>query len=188
MACGGGVHVLHETVEFLVFLGQFAALHASGERSRLLAQLGLHAGEEFGGVGSFLLRGVLVALLLPGCGDDFLFALGDVVLIAAHAAATAATSAARCLRLREFALERIGLDEGNVGARFGVRVLGRGVEADDVAGHQLEIFEGKNGGAVGLLRALLLEQIDRLLGPAVHRIVQRHLGRRRIRRRPSPRR
>ena len=80
--------------------------------------------------------------MLPGFGDDFLFALGDVVLIA-HAAAPATTSAARLLRLREFALERIGLDEEHVGARFGVRVLGRGVDADDVAGHHLEIFQGK---------------------------------------------
>ena len=76
--------------------------------------------------------------------------------------------------MREFALERIDLNEENVGARFGVRVLGRGVEADDIAGHQLEIFEGKHGRAIGLLLAFLLEQIDGLLGAAVDRIVQRH--------------
>ena len=52
------------------------------------------------------------------------------------AAATAATPAARCLRLRELALEGIGLDEEHVGARFGAGILRRGVEAHDVARHQ----------------------------------------------------
>ncbi len=54
--------------------------------------------------------------------------------------------------------------------------FGHRVEADDVAGHQLEVFQGKCGGTIGLLHAFLLEQIDGLFGPAVHRIVQRHFG------------
>jgi hypothetical protein len=134
----GRVHVFHETVEFVVRLGKFAALHASGEGARLLAQLGLNAGKEFGGVGGFLLCCLLVSLMLPGFGDDFFFALGNVVLIAHGAApAPSATTAARGLGLREFALEGIGLDEGNVGARFGVRVLCDCVKTDDVTRHQL---------------------------------------------------
>jgi hypothetical protein len=78
--------------------------------------------------------------------------------------------------LRVLALKGIGLDEGNVGARFGVRILGHRVEADDVARYRFEIFERKRGGSVGLLCAFLLEQVDRLFGPAVHRIMQRHFG------------
>ena len=115
--------------------------------------------------------GFLSALLLPGCGDDFLFALGNVGLIA-MAASAAASPARRLLGLREFPLERIGLDEEHVGARFGARVLGRGVDADEIAGHQLEILEGQRGGAVGLLFAGPLEQADGLFGAAVDRIMK----------------
>ena len=79
---GRRLHLFHETVEFLICLGQFAALQAAGERQRLIAQLGLHVGEEFRGFGGFLLRRFLVAQLLPGFGDDFFFALGDLVLAA----------------------------------------------------------------------------------------------------------
>ena len=115
---------------------------------------------------------VLSALLLPGGGDDFFFALRDVVLIAAHAAAPAASSS-HLLRLGEFALERIGLDEEHVGARFRFVVLRRGVNAHQVAGNELEILQSEHGRAIGFFCALLLEQIDGLLGAAIYRIVQR---------------
>ena len=93
---GCRVHVLHETIELFILLGQFAALHAPGKRSCLFAEFGLHSGKKFRGIGGFLLRGFLVTLMLPGFGDDFFFALGDVVLIV-HSAATSAPSSTRSL-------------------------------------------------------------------------------------------
>ncbi len=153
---------------------QFAALHASGQRFRLIAQSGLNAGEKLGRFGGRLLRRCFIALMLPGLGDDFLLALGNVVLVLLASAATTA-SATGCLGLREFPLERIGLDEGDVRARFCAGVFGNRVEAHHIAGHQLEILEGKHGGTIRLFHALLLEQIDRLLGAAVDRVMKRHV-------------
>src|SRR6185312_10685320 len=138
---GGGIHVFHKTAELLVLLGQLAALHASRERPGLIAQLGLHPGKKFGRVGGFLLRGFLVALMLPCFSDDFLFALRNVVgvLLAATSAATA-----HLLGLREFAFKWLGLNEGDVRARFRARVLRGGVEADHIAGNKFGILQ-RNG-------------------------------------------
>src|SRR6266850_516074 len=63
---GSRVHVLHKTIEFLVFLGKLAALHTSGERLRLIAQFGLNVGKELGGLGRLLFGRFLVTALLPG--------------------------------------------------------------------------------------------------------------------------
>ena len=60
--------------------------------------------------------------MLPGFGDDFSFALEEIVLIA-HLVVLIIASAASSLGSRKLALERIGLDGGNIGARFGTRVL-----------------------------------------------------------------
>ena len=67
------------------------------------------------------------------------------VWLPAAAATTAAT--AHLLRLRELALEWVCLDKGHVGARFRMTVLRRGVEADQIAGNQLEILQAQRGGA-----------------------------------------
>ena len=61
IASGRRVHVLLKVAELLVLLGQLARFEAAGERQRLIAQLGLHAGQELGGLGGLLLRGVLIA-------------------------------------------------------------------------------------------------------------------------------
>ena len=44
---GGGTHILLEITELLIRVAQFAPLQAASQRERLIAQLGLHAGEEF---------------------------------------------------------------------------------------------------------------------------------------------
>ena len=168
---GRRIHIRDKAIELLIRLGEFAALHAIGERPRLGSQLGLNLGEKLCRFGGLRWRRVLLSLLLPGRGDDLLFALRDVVLVALTAAAAPAP-AAGCLRLREVSLEGIGLDEEDVGAGIGAGVFRRCIQAYHVARNQFEIFERKHGGTVGLFHALLLEQIGRLFGAAVDRIMQ----------------
>ena len=134
-------------------VAQFAGFQAAGKRDGLIAKLGLHAGEELGVFHAFLFGGLVIgiALLLPGRGDDLFFALGDFGLIAlAAASAASAAPAASLLRLREFALEGIGLDKEHIRARFRTGVLGRGVDADNVARDELEVLEREGGRAVRL--------------------------------------
>ena len=131
-------------------------------------------GQQLGDVGGLLLGGVLVSLLLERLRDDFLLPLGDLRGLIPLATATAASSTtAGLLRLRKLALKRVGLDEHHVGAGFGVGVLSGGVDADQIARNQFEIFEREGGGAVGLLYAFLREQIDDGFGAAVDGIMQR---------------
>ena len=76
------------------------------------------------------------------------------------------------LGLRVIELERHGFDEHHV--RF-LRVLAiprDGVKADNIARNGFEIFHGKHGGAIRLLRALVFEQVDGFLRPAIQRIAQ----------------
>src|SRR5205814_2445840 len=122
-----------------------------------------------------LLRGrFLVALLLERRSDHFLLAARDlarVVALAATAAATT-TAAAGLLRLREFALERIDLDEDHVRLRLGARVLSAGVDAHEVARHQLEILQREHLGTRRLLVARLLEKTNGVLGTSVDGVVE----------------
>ena len=93
---------------------------------------------------------------------DFLLAARDLARVVALAAAPAATTpaAAGLLRLREFALERIDLDEHHVRVRFGARVLRGGVDAHQIARHQLEILQREHARTRRLLFARLLEQTN----------------------------
>ena len=84
----------------------------------------------------------LVVLLLPRGGDQFLLAPGDFGLVISTCASTAPVPAA-LLGLRELALEGLHLNEGHVGLRFGMTITRAGVDADDIAGHELEIFKGQ---------------------------------------------
>src|ERR1019366_6589628 len=122
----GSFHVLDEASEGIARLGQMAGLHAVGQRLRLIAQLGLHAGQERGvfGVGAL---GARAFELIPGGRDDFLLPLGDLVPILLAAAVTALL-----LGLRVIALERLHLDEVDIGRGLGARVLGQGVQAHHV--------------------------------------------------------
>ena len=86
---------------------------------------------------------IVFALLPPRGGDDLFFALGDFGLIALAAAPAATAATAGLLRLREFALEGIGLNEEHVAASFGVRVLCGGVDADQIARNEFEVFEAR---------------------------------------------
>ena len=172
MAFGGGEHILLEVADGLHFIGQLAGLQAAGKRDGLIAQGGLGLGQQLGDVGGLLLGRVLVSLLFEGGGYDFLLPLRDLRGLIA-AATTAAAPAARLLRLRKLALKRVGLDEHHIGVGFGVGVLGGGVDANQIARNELEILQRERGRAVGLLFALLLEQIHGSLGAAVDRIMQR---------------
>ena len=147
-------HILLEIADGLHFIGQLAGLQAAGKRDGLIAQGGLRLGQQLRDVGGLLLGGVLVALLFEGGGNDFLLALRDLGRRIAPASTTSASAATAHLRLRKLALKRVGLDEHHVGVGFGVGVLGGGVDAHQVARNELEIFERKRGGTVGLLFAL----------------------------------
>src|SRR5262249_37153868 len=107
-----------------------------------------------------------------GRGDDFLFALGDFGGLLASA--TASTTSAALLGLRELTFIGLGLNEHHVGVRFGVGVFSGGVETHQVAWNQLEIFESQRRGAVSLFCALMGEQVYGGLGPAVDGIMQCH--------------
>ncbi len=79
-------------------------------------------------------RGLLAALLdeVPSRDEDFLLPARDLVLLLAAATAPAATAAA--LALREAAVERLHLDEEQVGLHLAAAILGHGVVRNDVAG------------------------------------------------------
>ena len=83
-------HILLKAVELLIFLRQLTAGEAACQRKRLAAQFGLYTGEKLAGFGHFLPGSFLIAPLLPGCRDDLFLPLGDLVLIAQLAAASAA--------------------------------------------------------------------------------------------------
>ena len=117
-------------------------------------------------------RRALVVLPLPGRGDQLFLALRDVGLASRAAAATA--TAAHLLRLRELALEWIGLDKRHVGARFRMSILRRGIKADQIPGNQLEIFQAQRRRAAHILRARLLRQVNRLFRSTVDRVVEAH--------------
>ena len=151
---GRGDHVLLEVADGLHFIGQLARLQAAGKRDGLIVQSGLRLRQQLRDVGGLLLRRVLVALLFERGGDDFLLALRDLRGLIALPAAASTTAPATLLRLRKLALERVGLDEHHVGVGFGVGVLGGGVDADQIAGNQLEILQRERGRAVGLFRRL----------------------------------
>ena len=169
---GRGEHVLLEVADGLHFVGQLTSFQAAGKGDGLIVQRGLGLRQELRDVGSLLLRGVLISLLLESLGNDLLLALRNLRGWIATTA-SASSTAARHLRLRKLALIRIGLDKHHVGVGFRVAVLGGGVHAHQIARHQLEILERERGRAVGLFLALLAEQIHRGFGASVDRIVQR---------------
>ncbi len=135
---GGGDHVLFEIADCLHLIGQLTGLQAAGKRHGLIAQGGLGLVQQLGDLGGLLLGGILVRLLLERGGDDFLLSprdLGGIVTSPAPAAAT------RLLRLRKLALERVGLDEHHIRVGFGIGILGGGVDADQIAGNELELLQ-----------------------------------------------
>ncbi len=138
---------------------------------------GLRLGQQFGYVRSLLLSGVLVAVLFESLRDDLLLALRDLLGVVASTAASTTTSAATALGLRKLALERVGLDKHHIGVGFGaggIGVLRGGVDADQIAGNELETFERKRCRAVSFLCAFFRKHIHRNLGAAVDRIMQRN--------------
>ena len=108
--------------------------------------------------------------LIERSRDDFLLALGDLLLLIVGA--TTARAATRFLRLRIFELERNGLHEDHVRLLRILAVTRRRIKADDVARHQLEVFHRKERGAFYLLCALVLQHRYNLLRIAVHGVVQ----------------
>ena len=167
-------HVLLKVADGLHFIGQLARLQSPRKRGRLIAQRGLRLRQQLGDGVGLLLGRVLVALLFEGGRDDFFLALRDLRRVIALPSSAASTTAAARLRLRKFALERVGLNEHHVGVRFRVGVLGRGVDADQIARQQFEILQRQSGRSAGFLLALLRKQIHRLLRASVDRIMQLH--------------
>ena len=85
----------------------------------------------------------------------------------------AAPTAARLLRLGVVLLKRLCLNEEDIGLRRVAGVLRTGVNADQIARHHLVIFKRDQRLPLSLLRARLLQKLNRLFLAAVHRVVQR---------------
>ena len=85
----GILHVFIEIGEFLVGLGDIAALHADRERRDLIAEFLLRVREELPGCRRVFGSGGLVVLLLPSSGNQFLFALRNFRLVVRLPASTA---------------------------------------------------------------------------------------------------
>src|SRR5208337_4179239 len=167
---GGILHVLIEIGEFLVGLGDITTLHADRERRDLIAELLLRVREELSGCRRVFGSGGVVILLLPGSGDQFLFALRNFRLVVRFPAS--AGTAAVLLRLRKFALKGFDLNERNVGARFTVAIPSSSVEAYQITGHQLIVLQRKHIGALSAFCTGRFEQIHIAVRPAIHGIVE----------------
>ena len=122
--------------------------------------MALHLGEILRGFGRGGFRFRVALELVEGCGDDFLFALGDLLVLTAAASATTASA---CCDLREVVLEGNGLDEHHVRLLRVLSVTRDGVHADDVARNGFEIFHREQGRAIDLLRAFGFQQVDGFL-------------------------
>src|SRR4029078_4848556 len=86
-------HFALEGREFLILAAQFALLHALGKRIGLIAKLRLYVRKELAGLSLLRVGRFLVLELVERGRDDFLLALGDlVVILLAAAAATTATT------------------------------------------------------------------------------------------------
>ena len=170
----GLFHIRYEALKRIARFVQLAALHALRQRRRLVLQLRLNAGKERR---ILLLRaaGALPPGLIPRGGDDLLLPLRNLVLLVGIAAAPSAAAATVLLRLRVVALERLRLYEEHVGLRLRPRVVRRGVNAHHIARHYFEILQRDDRSSGGSLGILGLQQRNRLLGPAVHRVVQLHI-------------
>ena len=160
-------------MKLLIGAGQFAAASAFGQGLHLLLQLELDAGQEFR-----VLRGVYFVLgaasdFIPGGGDDFLLALGNLRLIliaglARHASTTG-------LGLGVVLLKRLRFDERDICPRGIPGVFGGCVDADDVARFELIVFERDEMVLpLASFTPRLASRGDGLFGSAVHRIVELH--------------
>ena len=174
MACGGRDHILLEIADGLHFIGQLARLQAAGKRDRLIAQSGLRLGQQLGDVGGLLLGRVLVALLFEGGGYDFLLPLRDlrglIALPPPPPPPPPPPACCDCENSRSNGSAWMNIMSVWASA---LRVLGGRVDAHQIAGNQLEIFQRNRGRTVGFFRALLLQQIHGGFGAAVDRIMQR---------------
>ena len=144
----GRIHFLDEHGECRAGAIQLAGLGAVGKRFRLIAQLRLHFGKILSGIGR---RGLCLSIalqLVKRGGDDFLFALGNLLILLV----STATAASACLlRLRVVEFKRHRFDEHHVRLLRIPAIAGDRVKADDIAWHGLEIFHGKQRGAFRLL-------------------------------------
>ncbi len=170
----GGAHLPLETAELLVRELQIAHSQAARERRGLSAQCGLDIGEKLRLLRRLLRRCIPESVLLPGCSDDLLLALRDLRLVIGRSAACAC--AARLLRLREFTLKGVDLNERDVRVRLAAPVLRRRIHRDDVARSELQGLQRDQGRSVCAPGALLPHQIERLLRAPVHGIVQREFA------------
>ena len=152
-------HFIGELLERRIGPKQLAALHALGQRLRLIAQLGLHVGQKLG----------VLLLRPPRLFGGFLIWFQVAAMISFWRSETcgvllaAAATAAHLLRLRVLALEGLRLDEEHVAAAGGQRVARGGVHAHDVARDELEIFQVERGRALGRFLPFVPPQRDRLL-------------------------
>src|SRR6185503_15167184 len=152
------VEGLDEFLDARVGARQAARARAARERARLLGQRALQVGEHLRVVVQLLLveiaRGLLAAFLdeVPGRDEDFLLPPRDLVLLLLAAATAAATAA---LPLREVAVERLDLDEEQVGLHLAAAILGHGVVRDDVTGLERAELRSRSVLARRLGRGLL---------------------------------
>ena len=134
-------------------------------------QLRLHVRQELRIFSGFGFLRLLVANLIKGRGDNFLLALGDLVIVLLL---PAAATAALLLRLRIFLFERLRFNESHVGLSGAERILCRGIDADQIARHQLEVFQRDHSFARRFLDAFLVEQGNYLFLASIHGVVEIH--------------
>src|ERR1019366_9438311 len=174
----GLVHIADKSFEGVAGALNRAGLHPLGEGFRLVAQFRLHGGKERRVFGIAAL-GAGALELVPGGGDDFFLALRDLALLFALAAA-ATTAAIVLLGLGVVALEGLGLNEEDIGAAGGARILGGGVQADDVARLHFEILQRNHGSTGGIPGVLGRQQGNGFFGAAIHGVVQGDVAQREI--------
>ena len=156
-----------------------AAVHAPHQGLDLLAQPPLGQGQE-----DEVLAELVVGERVPITddverrGDDLALRLGQGAGVSAPPAAASAPPAGLRLGGAEIAPERPDLDEVEVAlddpAGLALVVAGAAVVRDEVAGLEVELLEEESVPGRDLPQSALLrvEQLDRLLGPAVHRVGQ----------------
>ncbi len=159
--------------------GHDAAVHPPHQGLDLLAQPPLGQGQEDGVLAELVVgERVPIADHVEGGRDDLSLGLGQGAGVAAPAAAAAPTAAALRLGGAEVAPERPDLDEVEVAlddpAGIALVVAGAAVVRDEVAGLEVELLEeeGVPGRDLAQPALLRVEQLHRLLGPAVDRVGQ----------------
>ena len=160
------LHIFREALKGRIVLRQLPRLHTGCQRLRLIPQLALHIRQILGIVSRGRL--FLAFQLIPGGGNHFLLAFGNLLLFFTLPLPLSAAG----LRLRILFFKRLRFNEVDIGTRGSTRVAGAGVDADNIARHQLVVFEVQRGAAIRFFPAFAVQERDSLLIAAIYGVVQ----------------